>query len=103
MRKKVGLRWTERAIDDLVDIGAFIARDNPAAARAWVANLRQRARDAASMPLAGRRVLEVEQGNVREVLFRGYRIIYRVDAKAILVLRVLEGHRQVPHILDEEE
>jgi len=33
----VKLRWTGRARDDLVAIGLHIARDNPTAARRWVA------------------------------------------------------------------
>lgn len=37
------LRWTERAANDLVAIGDYIAADNPAAARSWVEKLRPRA------------------------------------------------------------
>jgi plasmid stabilization system protein ParE len=48
------LRWTERAANDLIAIGEYIAPDNPAAARAWVEELRQRAvksvEDAARWP-----------------------------------------------------
>ncbi|MCP4677845.1 MAG: type II toxin-antitoxin system RelE/ParE family toxin [Deltaproteobacteria bacterium] len=87
------LLWTDRARRDLTDIGRFIARDNPRAARAWVERLRERARRAAETPLAGRVVPERADLEVREVFARNYRIVYRVFEDAIHVLTVFEGHR----------
>lgn len=103
MSKKIALRWSTFAIEDLVEISSFIAKDKPSVARTWCDKLRSRARDAAAMPRAGRRVLEDEPGELREVIYRGYRIVYRVEATAILVLRILEGHRQFPGDLDVDE
>lgn len=90
------LLWTDRARRDLLDIGRFIARDNPRAARAWVERLRERARRAAEIPLAGRVVPERADQEVREVIVRNYRIVYRVFEDAIHVLTVFEGHRLFP-------
>ena len=36
------IRWTERAVADLITIGDYIAHDNPDAARSWVERLRER-------------------------------------------------------------
>jgi toxin ParE1/3/4 len=96
------LRWTKRAQDDLVEIASFIARDDPAAARAWVKRLRERARLAVSMPFAGRVVPEHRREDVREVLVRSYRIIYRVQPDQMVVLTVLEGHRLLRPSMTEE-
>ena len=96
------LRWTQRAQDDLVEIASFIARDDPAAARAWIKRLRERARLAASMPFAGRVVPEHGREDVREVLVRSYRIIYRLDADQMIVLTVIEGHRLLRPSMVEE-
>ena len=52
-------RWTRRALNDLREIGSYIRQDNPAAARRWVARLRERADKAAEMPLSGRVVPEL--------------------------------------------
>ena len=81
------LSWSDRARRDLHSIHAYIADDNPTAARRWVARLRAKARSAASAPGAGRIVPEVEKADVREVFLRSYRI---VD------LTVFEGHRLFP-------
>jgi len=90
------LSWTFRARRDLRDIRRFIARNHPVAARRWIERLRKRARAAASAPLAGRRVPEVERHDVREVIVGAYRLVYRVLPGAIHVLTVFEGHRRLP-------
>ena len=87
------LRWTERAANDLIAIGDYIATDNPTAARSWVEKLRQRAVKASKMPRTGRVVPEIGRDDVREVLQRAYRIVYRVVDDGIVVLTVFEGHR----------
>ena len=82
------VRWTQRATQDLLDIGDFIAQDKPDAARAWVERLRERAVLAAEAPLAGRKVPEVNRDDVRETYLRSYRILYRAMVGEIVVLTV---------------
>ena len=98
------LRWSHRARRDLIAIGKYIAQDDPVRARRWVSRLRERARTAAAMPLSGRRVPAMEQDDLREVLVRGYRIVYRVFEEETHVLTVFEGHRLFPSaaILEDE-
>jgi plasmid stabilization system protein ParE len=89
------LRWTARAQADLLEIAEYIAHDNPAAASRWVAMLRARARAAARMPRAGRVVPEMRREDVGEVVVRGYRIVYHLAGRGIVVLTVFESHRQL--------
>lgn len=90
------LLWTDKARRDLLAIGRYIGRDNPQAARSWLERLRSRARQAAEMPLAGRVVPERSSKDVREVLLRNYRIVYRVHSDAIHILTIFEGHLRLP-------
>jgi plasmid stabilization system protein ParE len=90
------LTWTPRAQDDLQGIADYIARDDAVAARRWIENIRRRARAAAARPGTGRMVPEYERVDLREVLLRAYRIIYRVHPGRVLVLRVIEGHQRAP-------
>jgi toxin ParE1/3/4 len=89
------LVWSARANRDLVQIADYIATDNPDAAIRWVDRLRERARQAASMPRAGRLVPEAGTGDVREVFLQTYRVIYRIERKHVVVLTVVEGHRAI--------
>lgn len=98
-----GVRWSRRAIADLLEIGDFIAADNPAAARVWVDRLRARALLAAKTPRAGRRVPEFDREDVRETFLKSYRIVYRILAKEIVVVTVFEGHRRFPPVEPDSE
>jgi toxin ParE1/3/4 len=92
------VRWTRRALRDLVDIADYIARDDRTAARDWIERLRERARIASMAPHGGRRVPEVARDDVRETYLRTYRIIYRVQGRSIVVLTVFEGRRRFRRI-----
>jgi addiction module RelE/StbE family toxin len=96
------LRWTKRARRDLIEIGRYIARDKPEAARLWVGRLRQSAQSAARQPRVGRRVPEVDRKDLREVLVGNYRIVYEVRKAEIRVLAVFEGHRLLHSALKDE-
>ena len=97
------LRWTERAVGDLLAIGEYIAADNPAAARSWVERLRQRAAKASKIPRAGRIVPEIGRDDIREAFLRTYRIVYRVVDDGIVVLTVFEGHRLLGEVNPDDE
>ena len=89
------VRWSRRAVRDLIDIGDYIADDNPNAARRWVELLRGRAVVAAEAPRAGRKVPELDRDDVREVFLESYRIVYRVLPRHIVIVTIFEG-RQPP-------
>ena len=103
MSRKPRVRWSLRAKNDLLDIARYIAADDAAAARAWVEKLREQVRRVAGTPHAGRRVPELQREDLREVLLRHYRIVYRVEPHGIVVLTVFEGHRLLPRDMPEEE
>jgi toxin ParE1/3/4 len=96
------LVWTDRALDDLEQIDAYIAADDPIAAEQWVEGLLAAAQRAGELPMSGRQVPELGRDDVREVLKRSYRIVYRILADRVEVLTVFEGHRRLPlDLLDD--
>ena len=96
LRRRQPIFWTERALSDLEAIADFIANGNPAAAQDWTAKLITVAGKIAATPLAGRRVPEFSRDDLREILVRSYRIVYRVAATRCEILTVFEGHRLFP-------
>lgn len=93
--ESLAVEFSAQAEADLEEIALYIARDNPLAAEAWVQKLIVAAERAAVLPRAGRIVPELADPDIREVFLRTYRIIYRVEAKRIVVLTVFEGHRKL--------
>jgi toxin ParE1/3/4 len=93
------LRWTVAAQRDVMAIGHFMRKDNPAAATALVRLFHAKARSASRMPRTGRRVPEVGRDEVREIVVKNYRIVYEVgEGGGITVLHVFEAHRSFPAI-----
>jgi toxin ParE1/3/4 len=92
------LRFTERAERDLVEIGDFIARDNPVAAAQFVALLEQRCSLLAVHPLAGRARDELIKG-LRSLAYGRYVIFYRAIEDGAEIVRVLHGARDVRRAL----
>jgi len=90
------LIWSARARRELREIGEYIALDKPLAARQWVETLAAVAERATELPFAGRRVPEYERDDVREMIKRGYRVIYRVSDTQVEIITVSEGHRLLP-------
>lgn len=90
------LRWTKKAQKDLKEIGRYIATDNPQAARQWIAHIKERAKKLIETPRAGRVVPEIEREDIREVIERNYRIVYKVGEKTVDILAVFEAHRLFP-------
>jgi addiction module RelE/StbE family toxin len=95
-KKMPAIRWSARAMRELEQIATYIARDNPKAAREWIARLRQTAENAARAPLAARIVPEIQRDDVREVFLRSYRIVYGVRDDHIFVFSVFGGGKPLP-------
>jgi len=77
----MNLRWSSRAVDDLLAIQRNIARDKPVAAKEWVKKLRLRAKKAALVPTAGRMVPEFGRDDLREVFLGSYRLFIGCEKK----------------------
>lgn len=89
-----------RADSDLENIVIYIARHNTDAAARVGYGLIARAELLAQFPEMGRVVPEFGQTNLREIVYRTYRIIYRIKSNDQLVeiVRFWHAARGLPHI-----
>lgn len=92
------LTWTRRALRNLAAIRAYIAEDAPERAIRFTERLVDAAEPLQDFPEMGRLVPE-GSGSQREILYKPYRIIYRVEAEGILILAVVHGARKLPSFL----
>ena len=91
--------WTRQAQEDLREVRAFIARDAPATASAFVRRLRQSVERLRMFPCSGQIVPELGREEIRELLKGDYRIIYRVAEHRVEILTVYHSAR----LLDESD
>lgn len=85
--------WTKGALEQLVEMEAFIARDSSARAKELVDRLIERGQSLARFPQRGRIVPEFSQPEIREIFEKSYRIVYRIHKARVEILTVFEGHR----------
>lgn len=86
--------WSQEADENLVDIEDFIARDSVERAVQFVDALIDHTEAILTdNPKSGRAVPEIGNPDFREIIYRGYRIVYRLNGDRIDILTVFEGHR----------
>jgi toxin ParE1/3/4 len=93
------LVWTKEALNCLLEIEEYISRDNPEAAISFVDKLISLAETIVDNPKKGREVPELTLENIRELLYKNYRIVYLVKKKSVEILTIFEGHQ----LLKKEE
>lgn len=85
------------AIDDLVEIGAYIARDNPERAWAFVADIRAHCERLGKFPYRSPRRPDLAR-DVRVNAYRGYLVLYRMVGGVVRIERVLHAARDLKRI-----
>jgi toxin ParE1/3/4 len=87
-----------RAIQDLAEIVRYISLDNPAAAEKLGHALIDAALSLKTFPERGRFVPEFSDGVTRELVYKSYRIVYRINQRqnAIAVSRFWHAARGNP-------
>jgi len=71
--------WTERAVRHLEGIYEYIARDSKVYAINFINSLIKIVEELELVPYMGRSVPEFKEYNLREILFKNYRIVYRIS------------------------
>jgi plasmid stabilization system protein ParE len=91
---------SDDALSDLERIVAYIAPHNAAAAGRFGLQLLDAALSLRTFPERGRMVPEFHRPELREFMFRSYRIIYRMNNAdhSLEIVRFWHGARGFPHI-----
>ena len=88
--------WTVEARDCLIRIRAYIATESPKNAEHLIDRLIRRVDQLEVLPSSGRRVPEYPEVELRELLERPYRIIYRQSDNHIEIVSVMHYRQLLP-------
>lgn len=93
------IRWSAAAQRDVRSLKHHIAQDSPFYARQFCERLLASIDKLAEFPQIGRRVPEAEDSSdeIRELIYRDYRILYLVEpgADCVHILAVIHGARDL--------
>jgi addiction module RelE/StbE family toxin len=90
------VRWTEQAVEDLRAIREFIERDSPRYGRLVAERIFEATFRLETFPYSGRVVPEVGREEIRELVVGDYRIVYRVQTDAAVLLTIFRSSRLFP-------
>jgi len=90
--------WTRQSRQDVEAIRAYIARDAPRTADAFVDRLIRSVDRLVQFPYSGSVVPETNREEIREIVHGNYRIIYRTRPDLVEIVTVYHAAR----LLDEE-
>jgi addiction module RelE/StbE family toxin len=93
--KKLKLVWTNEALNRLSEIDDFISQDSVSRARKFINELINSASSIPQYPQKGRIVPEFDLIDIRELIHKNYRIVYRMKEDQIQILTVFEAHRLI--------
>lgn len=89
----VKINWSESASEDLVYIYNYICKDSAFFASKTVKEIIQSTNILKSFPNIGRIVPEISNMELRELIYKSYRIIFNIKLDGILIRRVFHSAR----------
>ncbi len=95
------IKWTELSIDDLENIRDYIALDNEFYSKIFIEKIVVSVEKLVDFPQLGRVVPEIGIEEIRELIYRDYRIIYEVKDEEVNIVTVVHGSRDIgPELMD---
>lgn len=83
--------WTEHAIYQLTNIYDYIATDSKFFAKKVIDNITKSTLKLSTYPKIGRVVPELNQIDLREIIYKNYRIIYRLGETQITIVSLIHS------------
>ena len=89
------VKWTSHAENRVYDIAAYIALDSIQEAEKWVENVFDYVKRLEMFSDSGRYIPELStRKDLRELVFKNYRIIYRTEKTTVYILTV-RNYKQI--------
>jgi len=89
------LSWTDEALNSLIEIEDYISEDSPQKALNFVNQIILKAETLMNHPRKGRIVPEFSIPEIRELIYKNYRIEYIIRKETLEILTVFESHRLI--------
>lgn len=94
----IRLVWSPQSLDDIESIRAYISQDSPVYAELVVRRLAAAVERLRVFHESGRIVPELNTPEVREIIVRPYRIVYRRHPELVEIVTVFHASRLFPDI-----
>lgn len=93
------LHWSQQSLRDLEAIRAYIAEGSPLYADLFIRRIVAAVERLTAFPESGRIVPERNATEIREVIVKPYRIVYRVRPGVVEIVTVFRASRLFPDLM----
>ena len=95
----VKIEWSKTSNYDILQIYSYIYQDSVYYAVKTINEIVKSTDNLEMFPYMGRKVLEYDLTQLRELIYKSYRIMYEVQSNKILILRIWHSARNLPRQL----
>ncbi len=92
------IEWTAVAIRDLDSLLNYISQDSEIYAISFIEKIITAVEKLEDFPEIGRIVPEANDSNIRELLFRDFRIIYRIKDEQVQIVTIIRASRDLSNL-----
>jgi addiction module RelE/StbE family toxin len=97
------IEFSNHSLDDLSDIKNFIKKDSEYYANEFIDKIFDAVFTLSDFPEIGRIVPEFNMPDVRELIFKNYRIVYKIKDNLIYIVSVMHGSRNLKKHINESD
>lgn len=90
---QIVITWSQRALSDIEEIISYISRDSEQYAVNFASKIVETVEKVGLFPDIGRIVPEYGDSELRELIYRNYRIVYKIKPGFIEIVTVFQGSR----------
>ena len=90
---EIKITWSREALQDLEDIIAYISKDSEYYAKNFATKIINSIEILKSFPEIGRVVPEHNNSQLRELIYRNYRIVYYAEKVKVEIVTIFRGSK----------
>ena len=84
------IKYTSEFNSKLAEQVKYIAKDKPSAARKFKNDIISKTNDISKMPYSNRKSIFFDDSNIRDLIFKGYCIIFHIHKETITVFSIIK-------------
>jgi toxin ParE1/3/4 len=92
---EIKIIWSKGALKDIEEIISFISKDSTQYATRFASKIIDSIEVLKTFPEIGRIVPEYDNKNLREIIYRNYRIVYKTSEGIAEIVTIFQGSKQL--------
>jgi toxin ParE1/3/4 len=89
------IHWSNKVFDDILHIKEYLALSSEVLAEKFIDKVFEKVEVLKTFPNIGKMVLEFNRKDIRELIYKQYRIVYRIKSEGKITILTIQ-HSSIP-------